>query len=262
MRWDFVAPHAFDSLRPASPAYPLDGTDLAAIARADPPKVDGRGGVVAQTLLSGMGLQTLRNARGFSRQGAAEEVTALDPGEPCTRGSIQRLEDRGQLPRTRLFLARLDTVYSGGGRAGLERVRSEPDGAWRAGSALRRWRVEFPPWWVGPIWLQPVGPAGPRQQSVLHLIWGPWARRQRVTSGLVATTRKAPAADGRPASDPLYAGLPAGWHLIAGVGAVPTALDVGDGWRPRTVLAALRLVGEALRAVEHAPAPGREPSPG
>jgi hypothetical protein len=253
VRWELIAPHALDSLWPAAPAYPLDGADVASTSRPADPEVDDTGAVVRQALLTGTRLQALRTARGFPRQGTAEEVTALDPSSPCSRSAMQRLEDDGVLPRAALVLARLDTVFTAGGRVGVERVAAQQAGRWRgAPSGLWRWRVDFPGWWCGPVWLQTVAPSGPRQETVLHLEWGPWGRRQRVTGGLVVTTRKAPAPDGHPSSEPLFAGLPAGWRLVAGVGAVPTALDVGAGWRPQSALAALRLVEGAVQAVRRA----------
>lgn len=260
VRSELVAPHALDSLWPATPAYPLDGFDAAANVRPGEPQVDEHGALVRQALLSRTRLLALRTARGWSRQGLADEVTALDPAQPCARQTIERLEDTGTLPRAVLVLARIDTVCGAGGRVGIERVTAHEDGRWRplpGRSPLRRWRVDFPAWWVGPVWLQAVARAGPREPTDMRLLWGDWARQQPGSGGLVVTTRKAPAKDGRPASEPLLVGLPDGWRLVAGVGAVPAALDVGDGWRPRNPLAAVRLVREAVGAVEKARAGSR-----
>lgn len=250
IRWDVIAPHVADVLRTTAPEYALDRADLAATIRAGVPDVDEDGLVVRQLLLTGAQLRALRVARGLSREGAVQAANDLRRNAPLSRSGLQRLEEEEVLPRADHALARLDSVYASDGRLGLERTYLTCDHqAEQVRGDRRRWEVDFPSWWIGPVWLQALGTAGRTEEATLTLQWGPWVRRQRILGGLVVTTRKAPPLDRDLRSEPLRVELPAGWRFIAGTGAVPTALDIGRHWQPRSLAAAVHLVETVVRAV-------------
>ncbi|MGW5611733.1 hypothetical protein ACWEWI_37910 [Streptomyces sp. NPDC003753] len=134
-------------------------------------------------------------------------------------------------------------VYGTDGRLGIERVFDSGVHPARAGE---KHLLHFPDFWSGHVWLQPRGPQA-NAVGVIELVWGPWQRRQRVRSGNVITTRKASTG-----TSPLHVRLPPGWHLTAGTGAVPTALDVNQGWRPVNAIAALSLLRDNISAIRKA----------
>lgn len=125
-------------------------------------------------------------------------------------------------------------LYHGDGRLGVTRSfdSSRPIGA-----------VRFDNYWVGPIWVQVLAPS-PGDVAVLTLVWGDWRRRQHVQSGHVLSTRKA-----LQDSPPLHFHLPPGWRLSAGLGYVPSALDINHGWYPRNVGAAGRILRANVGAI-------------
>ncbi|XVV10834.1 hypothetical protein ACQP2X_39250 [Actinoplanes sp. CA-131856] len=138
------------------------------------------------------------------------------------------------------MLARLDTVYHADGRLGIDRVF---DSRTRQPDRKHGFEVIFPRFWVGPIWLQVRGP-DPTAETTIDLVWGPWRRRQRVRSGTVITTRKATTD-----APELAVKVPTDWGFAAGLGAVPTAVDINKGWFPVSAKAAVSLIRDGLAAV-------------
>lgn len=127
------------------------------------------------------------------------------------------------------MLARLDIIYSLDGRMAIERsFYSGPDSS-------GNYTINFPSFWSGPIWLQPICNS-PSDEGEMVLTWWPWRRRQNVQSAAVYTTRKAAVGP-----FPLEVRLPAGWSLAAGVGVVPTAIDINDDWFPANLKAGVDL---------------------
>jgi transcriptional regulator with XRE-family HTH domain len=185
-------------------------------------------------------LQALREARGLSRPEVAAKLSELDPDHPVTDRMVEHLENSGRIPATSQVVARLDHVYETDGRLGVEvlgdtrtmRARSDGD-----------YEIQFPWYWVGPVWLQVNSSANDRTGD-LELRWGHWKRHQRVRPGAVVTTRKA-VLDG----PPLRVGIPTDWYVTYGVGASPTALDINRGWWPVGPVAAAVLLRDNLHAV-------------
>lgn len=103
--------------------------------------------------------------------------------------------------------------------------------------------MSFPTWWVGPVWVQVLGPH-PADVVTVELVWKPWRRRQNLRSGGVLTTRKAVLA-----GPPLKIRLPPAWSFIAGTGAVPQAIDVNEKWTPVSTRAAIGILRQNVQAV-------------
>lgn len=246
--WSLIAPHIGDSIRPDHPAHAIDGDSVALLARPGQPMTDPTGAVISQMMMSPEQAQAVREGRGLTRAAAAERATTHDPHHPVTPKNLENLEHGGRLPEAECTLARLDMVYNTDGRLGIDRTfnsRNHP------AAQPGRFALKFPTYWVGHVWVQAHGPdlGG---TCVMELVWGPWKRRQRISSGMVLTTRKA----GPGTEPPLIVSLPPGWHLTAGTGLVPAARDINVGWRPTNWQAAWALVfevgsamlGKALRA--------------
>ncbi|MFF4138850.1 helix-turn-helix transcriptional regulator [Streptomyces mirabilis] len=244
LRWSLLEPH-FGDLRPShrSPQA-LDGESVVTLSRATPAGTDDRGALTSQLLMTGEQIRAVRDARGLSRSAAAREATHYDPAHPIPEKALEKLETTGRVPPTPHFLARLDTVYQTDGRLGIERTF---DSVAHPRSADKPYILSFPNYWQGHIWLQPRGGA-PNETCDLELRWGPWQRRVRLSSQSVVTTRKATTD-----APPLVAYLPPGWHLTAGIGAVPTALDINVGWRPVSFAAARQLIRDNINSILRRP---------
>jgi transcriptional regulator with XRE-family HTH domain len=206
-----------------------------------------------QLLLRPEEIKDIRSERGYTRESAAADITEVGRAaripEPVTVGDLEALETAGRLPQGKLVLSRMDIAYRLDGQLCIERTfdsRSASRPRDRGG-----YTIDFPIFWVGPIWLQPIGP-DLEEEAEMSLIWGPWRRKQLVRSGTVVTTRKAAVGEA-----PLQIKLPVGWGVTAGVGAVSTALDINDDWFPVSFAAGVTLIGDAL----HKMASGLWPRP-
>lgn len=239
--WSVLVPHLGMARSDRAP-HSLQGHTVGSESTSGPRVFDDRGVLRSQLLLSGAQARDLREARGFSRQHAATEASAHDREHPVSHSAVETLEASGSTGKTHGLLSRLDTVYGADGRLGVERTFDSLD-APRPARPADGYVVNFPRYWVGPVWLQAVSPV-PGGRDVVDLVWGPWRRKQRVDSGCVLTTRRA-----TKTAEGLQVVVPAGWRLIAGVGASPSALDVGHGWWPVNLRAAARLLRENLELV-------------
>ncbi len=85
----------------------------------------------------------------------------------------------------------------------------------------------------------------------MSCVWGPWRRRQRVRSGTLLSTRKAPSS-----SLPLLAAVPPGWRLVAGTGAAPNAADINHGWYPKSIPAIVTLIRTTITALHESQGAG------
>ena len=220
--------------------HSLDGAEVEATMWPGTTQLDEHGALVSQLLVLPAGAKEIREARGLSRRQAAEEATAYEPINPITAKVIEALEERGRIPSSPRALTRLDTVYHMDGRFGLDRVYDSRSERSSAGS---RFEIQFPEYWRGPVWVQPRS-VDSLASCTVELTWGPWRRRQRLGSGRVLTTRKATAD-----APPLQVRVPHAWNVVAGIGAIPTAFDVNDGWYPYDIPGAIRLISDGLRLV-------------
>lgn len=176
----------------------------------------------AQTLpsatFSGAQYTALRVARHMSLREVADAATALQPDIPVSDDHVRRLEGSGapRLPRLR---SRLDAIYRADGRTCTETITPRRDP-----TIGGRWVLEFPGYWVGPVWLQVDGPAGATADVVLE--WEDSYLPLRVHPGRLLTCRRA-----HRAAPPARLSLPAEWTLsAAGVGAREHAVDINWGW--------------------------------
>ncbi len=128
------------------------------------------------------------------------------------RSALDRFEN-GANVRVPLLAARLDRLYQGDGRTGYWPV---PVAAGEVVDA-----VEFPSWWVGPVWLSFRGPGSGR----CTLEWAPWRKPLQVASGGVVEIRRS-----SETSEPLTVHIPSGWVLTAGIGRHPAAVDANEHW--------------------------------
>lgn len=217
--WALIQPH-ISVMRPKQPMYALDGRKLGKIRQVGP----------RELLVSGDQLKMIREARGLSRAAVARHVTLSMPAAPVSVETIDALEHESirALNGTEQLVPRLDMLYGADGRLGIERTYPP--------AVLSGHTIRFPTYWRGPIWLQ-ANAANPDTDGWLDLTWGHWRRRQRVTSGVVVTTRKSELNQGS-----LRVQVPPGWSLTAGIGAVPTALDINRGWTPASSRAAVNLL--------------------
>jgi len=246
IRWSLLEPH-FGDLRPSHrSAHALDGESVVTLSRATPAGTDGRGALTSQLLMTGEQIRAVRDARGLSRSAAAQAATHYEPAHPVSEKALEKLETAGRVPSAAHFLARLDMVYQTDGRLGIERTF---DSVARPRTAGKPYSLSFPSYWQGHVWLQPHGGA-PHETCDIELRWGPWQRRVRLRSQAVITTRKATTD-----APPVIVYLPPGWHLTAGIGAVPTALDINAGWRPASFAAARQLIRNNINAILQRPSP-------
>jgi transcriptional regulator with XRE-family HTH domain len=159
----------------------------------------------------------LREARGLSLQDAAELASELDLAlVPITKDHVYRLE-RGATPRVPQLVERLDSVLGADGRTCTAEVKEIHT---TGGIA----EIAFPPYWVGPIWVQFLR-SGHSEKNNAALLWSPWRKDLALCDGVVVTTRRS-----EPSMPPLRVELRSGWRVRAGVGAHPRAVDVQEGW--------------------------------
>ncbi len=236
--WNLIIPHLGLWKSQRAP-HPVDGTTFEPQATGGPALHDESGCVRSLLLAAPDELLTFRKSSGLSRVAAAERATELDEANPVRPKTIETIEKGRNLPDVTRLIARLDTVYGADGRLGLDRTfDSRP--LLRKAEAIA---VQLPHYWVGHIWVQAVAPS-PGQTGEVHLRWGDWRRRQIVRSGVTVTTRKAVPTE----SPRLEVRVPAGWHVVAGVGLPPHALDVNRDWHPASPAAAVRLIRNGLNA--------------
>jgi transcriptional regulator with XRE-family HTH domain len=237
--WRIFAPHA-GMIRPHHAAHSLDGSSLEPTTWPGEMVTDSDGYAARQALVPAAQLRALREGRGMSREEVVRTINALDPLNPVTVRMIETMEATGRFPDGRGVVAALDHIYRCDGRLGLDRIfdslsaRLGPDS---------RYRIVFPAYYVGPVWLQPTG-RDANDAGLIDLTWGPWRRRQRVRSAMLITTRKA-----SPDATPLIVGIPSGWRVVAGTGAAPTAADINHGWHPVSIRAGIAVLRAGVEAV-------------
>lgn len=225
-----------------SSRHALDGGEVEATA---PPgaKVSDELGLLSQLLVLPATAQEIREARGMSRAEAARRSTEYEPRIPVTTNMIEELEYNGRIPSPPRTLTRLDMVYHADGRFGVDRTfHSSTHGASSDGTHA----ITFARYWRGPVWIQ-TRHDDPLAVCTVELTWGPWRRRQRIQANGVLTTRKATTD-----APPLRVRVPPGWHVVAGLGAIPTALDINQGWYPHDIVGAISLIREGVRSVRRA----------
>lgn len=103
-------------------------------------------------LLDGDSYARLRRHRRMSRSKAAELASGLLVGRAVSDDQMEQLESGGQ-PRCERIGSRLDTVYRADGHTCIEVVGARPGST---GQVI----VEFPSYWVGPVWVSVLGPPG------------------------------------------------------------------------------------------------------
>ncbi|MBX6751188.1 MAG: helix-turn-helix transcriptional regulator [Micromonosporaceae bacterium] len=228
--------------RNRSPRHARDGGEVDAGRCPGPTAVDELG-PVSQLLISPAKAQEIRQSRGLSRAVAAALASRLEPQNPVTDKMIERLEDTGRIPSPPRTLARLDMVYGMDGWFGVDRTFHSDTHGVRSDGIVR---IGFAGYWRGPVWVQ-VRNENPLAVCTVELTWGPWRRRQRMPSGGVLTTRKATTD-----APPLCVRVPPGWRVVAGLGAIPTALDVNQGWYPHDIVGAIATIRGGLQSVRRA----------
>lgn len=176
----------------------------------DPP-----GPVAATRPFDGPALRALREARGLSQADAAQLASDMLPDHPVSEDQVRVLE-RGGNPRPRLLRSRLDTAYRGDGVTGVEDLD--------VAGTRSPYAIEFPPFWIGPIWVALEGddPAPGR----VELAFGRHRKHVMARPGVTLTCRRS-----IPEKEPLVVSCPPGWRVDAGVGHRPEARDVNWGWR-------------------------------
>ncbi len=98
------------------------------------------------TFRTGGGPGTVREGRRWSRTQAVARIADLDPDHPITEAQLRRFEKLGK-STVPLLRARLDLVYEAGGALGPDVV-----GTFEPGDGAAN--VQFPTWWIGPVWLR------------------------------------------------------------------------------------------------------------
>lgn len=225
-----------------SPRHALDGGEVEATLSPGATIFDELG-LVSQLLVSPASAQEIREARGMSRAAAAERASHYEPQNRITANMIEALEYSGRIPSPPRVLARLDTVYQMDGRFGVDRTFHFVTHGVGSGGIHS---VNFSSYWRGPVWVQARND-DPLAICAVELNWGPWRRRQRLQSGGVLTTRKATTD-----APPLRVRVPSGWRIVAGLGAIPTALDVNQGWYPHDLVGAAALIRYGIKSVRQA----------
>jgi hypothetical protein len=158
---------------------------------------------------------------------AAAKATALWPEEPISAHQVDRLEDGGSSDAA-LILARLDVVYGAGGLLACEQLVNRDDHDYvveleALHPGKRLFAVEFPHWWVGPVWIR--FERSPRGEGVVTLRWWPWKKSVSLRTGHTVACRRSSADE-----PPLKVEAPVGWRLIAGLGHNPAAYAINDNW--------------------------------
>jgi hypothetical protein len=138
-----------------------------------------------------------------------------------TKEQLRRFE-LGAEPRSPMLSARLDLTYRAGGRLAFEEISTLSLGQNRALALL-----EFPTWWVGPVWLA-VESSRDRPVEVL-IQWGTWEKVVVTRPGVPLAFRRSSTADVPPRT---AVGAPGAW-VKAGIGTPPVAIDINDNWAVR-----------------------------
>jgi hypothetical protein len=97
----------------------------------------------------------------------------------------------------------------------------------RAGPAEARLEVDFPWFWIGPVWVTFV-PRGRSSGGRVVLEWAGDVKPMVVESEATVTCRRASHEAGG-----LSVRCPTGWEVTAGMGERPGARDVNYGWQHR-----------------------------
>lgn len=166
--------------------------------------------------LDGAAYRRLRLHRRMSRSEVAAEASALLAAHPVSEDQLELLEAGGR-PRVARLGSRLDMIYRAGGHTVTELVAAHPDPS----GGLS---VEFPRYWVGPVWVTLLGP--PAKAGALTLEWPPWHKNLCARAGSTVTFRRSVTTQA-----PLTMRLQRGWTAMAGMGHVESAIDVNDGWQ-------------------------------
>lgn len=180
---------------------------------ADPPKP-----VARPSGFDGAAYRVLREARGLSQAEAAQMASALLPDHPVSEDQVRVLERDGN-PRPPLLRSRLDSAYRADGVTCVEEL---PVGVRAPG----RFTVEFPPYWIGPVWVTVVADGDDPPPGPVQLAFGRHRKQLIARPGTTLTCRRS-----IPEKEPLRVSCPPGWWARAGLGARPDARDVNWGWR-------------------------------
>lgn len=160
----------------------------------------------------------LRLARGYSQAEVAARISALLPESPVSDDQIG-LHERGRRPRVPMLEPRLDSVYGADGRTCTAEVAVSRSTSGRA-------TIEFPAYWIGPVWFSFEPQAGqPSRAETVRIQWGPNHRRLRICPPTLVTCRRS-VAD----APPVTVSATRGWRINAGVGHREHAVDVNWGW--------------------------------
>lgn len=186
-------------------ATSLDPTEQAGVLSADTPCA------ATGPRCEGEDYAQLRERRCFILDDAAAWATALLPEAPVKVDTIRRLE-RGKDPRCRFLRSRLDVVYEAGGWATNETVGVH--------GARERFELEFPEFWVGPVWFELHSDGG--APAEVHLRQGRNRQAIRVVPGACVVDERR-----RRLAEPYVVTCPSGWKVRAGIGARPGAPAVG-----------------------------------
>jgi hypothetical protein len=92
------------------------------------------------------------------------------------------------------------------------------------GRSESRFVVDFPRFWIGPVWLTLV-PRGRVAAGRVRFEWGAAVKDMVVESRATVTCRRPMYEAGA-----LVVRCPAGWRVVAGMGHDPEARDVNFGW--------------------------------
>ena len=163
----------------------------------------------------GNAFRVLREARGLSQADAAQLVSDMLPDRPVSEDQVRVLE-RGGNPRPWLLRSRLDTAYRGDGVTGTEELE--------VAGARSPFAIEFPPFWIGPIWVTLL--ADDPTPGRVQLAFGRHRKQVVAKPGTTVTCRRS-----IPEDEPLVVSTPPGWRVVAGVGSRSDARDVNWGWR-------------------------------
>ncbi|MDG4794990.1 helix-turn-helix transcriptional regulator [Micromonospora sp. WMMD1082] len=245
--WSRVKPH-LGFMRPNTTIHPLEDAPIVQTNWAGTLRVNGRDELETQILQPLEGVKEIRRvSRNLSTKAAAmgaNSIAGMSSEPHITDNQIETLERKGSIPQeVRWFIARLDHVYKLDGYLGIERTYNS------SGAPLDRqgrYKVAFPSFWVGPIWLQFHAAPGQDRRTkgtAADLFWGDWRRLQRIRHGVILMTRK-----WLPQSEPnLLVRVPSGWTFVAGTGLPPGATDIQQHWYPANFSAAARLILEGIR---------------
>ena len=167
---------------------------------------------------AGPALRRARDARGLSRPRAASLVSGLDPAYPVSEDQVRRLE-AGHQAQVWMLWARLDITLGADGHLCCEPVPAQRS---RLHNGWTEWTIEFPSWWVGPVWLKITHGS---DAVPLVILWRPWKRDFVTTAGQTLAFRRATKHDASP-----LVRLPIDAALEAGIGRPPASVEVSDGW--------------------------------